>query len=112
MLELEYFISEEDNTSGYIREWTKVRCISDLCTDTEKDWIFDLDFLICEPVDCKFSILKKNFLSDLSFIKAHNSKESKIFSESYSNIFVISLYKFLSENISKKSENSWPMHFK
>lgn len=84
-LELEYFDSSEDKVlSSYLHDiQVQVHCINDICArETLEGSIscrFDLDFLVCEPIDCNYSILRRNFMSDLSFIKSHNTNESKIF---------------------------------
>ena len=38
---------------------------------------FELDYLLCQPVDVKYSIMKKNLISDLIYIQKHNSKKGK-----------------------------------
>ena len=38
---------------------------------------FDFDYLVCEPIDFKYGVLRKNVLSDLLFIKDFNVKKGK-----------------------------------
>ena len=57
----------------------QVNSLNDLlvgkCTSEKKTNLFNLNYLICEPVDFKYGILRKNILADLSFIKDFNSNK-------------------------------------
>lgn len=49
----------------------------DKIIDGENTDMFELDYLICQPIDVKYSIIKKNLISDLIYIQRKNSKKGK-----------------------------------
>ena len=91
--EIIYFVnSNEDNAfknnlEKCFKNTIKIACLNEIIK--ENNYAFNLDCLLVEPIDYKFSILKKNLLSDILFIQTSNKNKS-----TFLNItFFIILYK-------------------
>lgn len=87
-LKLELFVSSvhedfAENLASTVRERfpnVKVNLMSELVeTSAKADRSFELDYLIFEPIDVKYGVMKKNLISDLLLIKSLNSKKGGIF---------------------------------
>ena len=88
--EIVYFFNAEEIDASlrtFFEKNSQIQIIylNELTNDLNPSVQFDLDYLICEPIDLKLSIIKKNFFSDLKIIKKMNSKKSNLFGCEYFN---------------------------